>query len=71
MVVDESIPLSELHDRIYEKFKINCDEFELKLSVCCKNKESIRPSYVKDDEDLEAYLLGQSENTIDTTLHVS
>ena len=71
MVVDESIPLSELHNQIYKKFEINCDEFKLKLSVCRKNRESIGLSYVKDDEDLEAFLLGRLENTIDTTLHVS
>ena len=71
MVVDEFIPLSELHNRIYEKFEINCDEFKLNLSFCRKNRESIGPCYVKDDEELEAFLLGRSENTIDTTLHVS
>ena len=71
MVVDEFITLSELHNRIYEKFEIKCDEFKLKLSVCRKNKQSIKPSYVKDNEDLEAFLLGRSKNTIDTTLHVS
>ena len=71
MVVDESISLSELHNRICEKFEINYDEFKLKLSICRKNRKSIGPSYVKDDEDLEAYLLGRSDNTIDTTLHVS
>ena len=32
MVVDESIPLKELHDRIFEKFGINKEEFNLKLS---------------------------------------
>ena len=71
MVVEESIPLSELENRIYEKFEINYDEFKLKLSICHKNRQSIGPSYVKDDQDLEAFLLGQSKNTIDTTLHVS
>ena len=70
MVVDKSIPLSGLHNRIYEKFKINYDEFKLKLSICHKNRQSIGLSYVKDDEDLKAFLLGWSEHTIDTTLHV-
>ena len=63
--------MSKLHNQIYEKFEINCDEFKLKLSVCCKNRQSIRLSYVKDDEVLEAFLLGQLKNTIDTTWHVS
>ena len=71
MAVDEFIPLSELHNRIYEKFEIKCDEFNLKLSICHKNRHNIGPSYVKDDEKLEEFLLGHSENTIDTTLHVS
>ena len=58
MVVEESIPLSELENQIYEKFEINYDEFKLKLSICHKNRQSIGPSYVKDDENLEAFLLG-------------
>ena len=71
MVVDKWIPLSRLHNWIYEKLEINCDDFKLKLSFCCKNRESIRPNYVKNDEELKAVLLGRSENTIDITLHVS
>ena len=46
MVVDESIPLTELHNQIYEKFEINCDEFKLKLSICRKNRQNIGPSYM-------------------------
>ena len=70
-MVNESIPLRELHNQIYEKFEINCDEFKLKLSVFRTIIQSIGPSNVKDNEDLEAFLLGRLENTIDTTLHVS
>lgn len=43
----------------------------MKLSFCRKNRQSIRLTYVKDKEDLEAFLLGRSKNTIDITLHVS
>ena len=62
MVVNESSPLRELHNRIYDKFEINGDEFKLKLSFCCKNRQSIGLSYFKDNEDLERFLLGQSKN---------
>ena len=71
MVVDESIPLRELHNRIFEKFGINREEFNLKLSFVPKSRRRIRPSYVMDDEDVEAFLLGRTKNTIETTLLVS
>ena len=68
MVIDESIPLRELHDRIFEKFGINKEEFNLKLSFVPKSRQRIWPSYVMDDEDVEAFLLGRTKNTIETTL---
>ena len=58
MVIDENIPLRELHDQIFEKFGINREEFNLKLSFVPKSKRHIGPSYVMDDEDVEAFLLG-------------
>src|SRR5690606_18972773 len=71
MVVDESIPLRELHDRICEKFGINREEFDLRVSFVPKIRRRIGPSYVMDDEDVDAFLLGRTKNTIDTTLQVS
>ena len=72
MVVDECILLRELHDRIYEKFGIKKKKkFNLKLSFYAKSRWTSGPSYVMDDEDLEAFLLGKSKNTFDTTLQVS
>ena len=71
MVVDKCSSFRELHDRIYEKFGINKEEFNLKLSFCVKSRRRRGPSYVKDDEDLKAFLLGQMKNTIDITLQVS
>ena len=70
MVVDESILLRELHDRIFEKFGINKEEFNLKLSFVPKSRRCIGPSYVMDDEDIEAFLLGRTKNAIDTMLQV-
>ena len=70
MVVDESISLRELHNRIFEKFGINKEEFNLKLSFVPKSRRHIGPSYVMDDEDIEAFLLGRTWNTIDTTLQI-
>ena len=63
MVLDECIPLRELHNRIYDKFGINKEEFNLKLSFCVDSRRTSEPSYVKDDEDLEAFLLGRTKNT--------
>ena len=71
MVIDESISLTELHDRIFEKFGINKEEFNLKLSFVPKSRRRIGLSYVIDDEDVEAFLLGRTKNTIDTMLQVS
>ena len=71
LVVNESISLRELHDQIFEKFGINKEELNLKLSFVPKSRRRIGPSYVMDDEDVEAFLLGRTKNTIDTTLQVS
>ena len=70
MVVDESIPLRELHNRIFDKFGINRDEFNLKSSFVPKSRRRIGPSYMMHDEDVEAFLLGRTKNTIDTMLQV-
>ena len=40
MVIDKSIPLRELHDQIFEKFGLNKEEFNLKLSVYAKKKKN-------------------------------
>ena len=37
-VVDDSISLRKLHDRIYEKFGINKKDFNLKLSFVPKSR---------------------------------
>ena len=47
MVIDESIPLRELQDRIFEKFGINKEEFNLKLSFCAKSRRTSGPSCVR------------------------
>ena len=71
IIVDESILLRELDDRIFEKFGINKEDFNLKLSFCAKTRRSNGPSYVQDEEDVDAFLLAQTNNTIDTTLQFS
>ena len=68
MVVDESILLRELHEWIFEKLGINKEEFNLKLSFVPKSTRRIGSSYMMDDEDVEAFLLGQTKNIIDTML---
>ena len=43
----------------------------MKLSFCPTNRQRKTPSYVKDEEYLEEFLLGWMRQTIDTTLQVS
>ena len=58
MVVNKCITLREMYDQIYEKFKINKEEFNLKLIFCPTSRKTNELSYVKDDKELEAFLLG-------------
>ena len=55
MVIDQCIPMREQHDQIYEKFEINKEEFNLKLSFYAKSRRTSGPSYVMVDEDLQAF----------------
>ena len=70
MAIGDRILLSILQDQVYDKFQISRKQFMLKLSFCPEHRKRKRPSYLNDDDDIEAFLLGRKGQTIKTTLQV-
>ena len=68
IVFDTSIKLRGLYDQVYKKLQVSRKDFTLKLSYLPISKQIKWPIELNNDDDVDAFMLGQTDQKIATII---